>query len=113
MILVVGATGQLGTAIVRKLCDRRLPVRALVRDTSNYNPINRDGVELVFGDLCNKDSLEAACQNVDTIIATANAAVPTQKRDSFRSVDDIGYANLIAAANRAKVRHFIYPSFWD
>jgi uncharacterized protein YbjT (DUF2867 family) len=110
MILVVGSTGQLGTAIVRKLSDRGLPVRAFVRETSNFNAIKRDGIELVFGDLSDRNSLDAACKNVDTIIATANAALPRQKRDSFKSVDDLGYANLIEAAKHAGVRHFIYTS---
>ncbi|MEP7147772.1 MAG: SDR family oxidoreductase [Acidobacteriota bacterium] len=110
MILVVGATGQLGTAIVRKLADRGQPVRALARRTSNYQALDRDGVELVFGDLLDEGSLVAACTNVDTVIATANAAVPTQKRDSFKSVDGLGYVNLIRAAKGSGVRQIIYTS---
>lgn len=110
MIFVVGATGQLGTTIVRKLTDRGLAVRALARRTSNCEALARDGVDLVFGDLRDEPSLDAACQDVETIIATANAAVPTQKRDSFRSVDGRGYENLIRAAKRAGVRQFIYTS---
>lgn len=110
MILVVGATGQLGTAIVRKLADRGLPVRALVRRTSNHKPLTRDGVDIVFGDLRDRSSLEAACSGVHTVIATANAAIPTQKGDSFTSVDGRGYENLIATAKLAGVRQFIYTS---
>lgn len=110
MILVVGATGQLGTAIVRKLADRGQPVRVLVRRTSNHKPLARDGVDLVFGDLRDNSSLEAACRGVETIIATANAAIPTQKGDSFTSVDGRGYENLIGAAKLAGVRQFIYTS---
>ena len=110
VILVVGATGQLGTAIVGKLHDRGRPVRALARRTSNYETLTRRGAEVVFGDLRDEVSLEAACRNIDTIIATANAAVPTQKGDSFNSVDGKGYENLIRAAKRWGVRHFIYTS---
>ncbi len=110
MILVVGATGQLGTAIVRKLTDRARPVRALARRTSNYEQLARDGVDLVFGDLRDESSLDTACRDIETVIATANAAVPTQKLDSFRSVDGRGYENLIGAAKRAGVRQFIYTS---
>lgn len=110
MILVVGATGQLGTAIVLRLKDRGRAVRALARRTSNYEPLLRHHVEVMFGDLLDEPSLDAACRNVETVIATANAAVPTQKRDSFASVDGIGYDNLIRAAKRAGVRQFIYTS---
>src|SRR5690348_4392492 len=75
MILVVGATGQLGTAIVRQLIERGLPVRALVRERSNYAGIKDSGADIAFGDLRDRTSFEAACNDVDTIIATANTAI--------------------------------------
>ncbi len=107
MILVVGATGQLGTVVVRKLEERGKSVRALVRKTSNYQHLVRDGNELVFGDLRNAASLDAACQNIDTVIATANAAVPREEGDSFKAVDDQGYENLINACRQQGVRQFV------
>lgn len=110
VILVVGATGQLGTAIVLNLSARGRPVRALARRTSNHGLLTRHRVNIAFGDLLDEASLDSACRGVDTIIATANAAVPTQKSDSFPSVDGKGYENLIRSAKRAGVRQFIYTS---
>lgn len=110
MILVVGATGQLGTSIVRKLRRDGRPVRSLVRKTSNYSHLLENGAEIVLGDLRDRSSLDAACQGVDTVIATANSALPREKADSFKDVDDKGYDNLINAARDARVRQFIFTS---
>ncbi len=108
--LVVGATGQLGSAVVRKLSERGMPVRAFVRRTSSYEHLKRAGVELVFGDLRDRASLDASCDNIDAVIATANAAVPRERGDSFASVDDQGYRNLIDACVGQGVRQFLYTS---
>lgn len=109
-VLVVGATGQLGTVVVRKLVEHGRSVRAFVRETSNYQHLTRDGIDVAFGDLRDPNSLAAACHNIDTVIATANAAVPREHGDSFKAVDDQGYKNLIEACKRQRVRQFIFTS---
>ncbi len=76
MILVVGATGDLGTTIVRKLVAANQPVRAFVRPTSRYQRFQGGGIELAFGDLRDPASIDAACQGVDVVIATANVNAP-------------------------------------
>ena len=110
MILVVGATGQLGGAIVRRLAERGKPVAALARSTSNRAFLDRLGVEIRTGDLTDRSTINSACRGIETIIATANAAVPSRKGDTFKAVDDLGYQNLIRAAKQNNVRHFIYTS---
>ena len=109
MILVVGATGQLGTAIVRKLVQANKPVRAFVRPTSDHQHLKNLGVELALGDLRDAKSVEQACRNIDVVIATANAVIP-RKGDTFASVEGEGYRNLIAACQQQKVRQFIFAS---
>ncbi len=75
-VLVVGATGQLGTAVVDRLRrERRQRVRALVR-AGSPREFESDGVELAFGDLREAESLVAACKGMATVVATANAVVP-------------------------------------
>jgi uncharacterized protein YbjT (DUF2867 family) len=108
-ILVVGATGQLGTAVVRRLARRGMPVRALVRRGSACGHLEGAGVDLAFGDLREPASLDAACRDAGTIVATANAVVP---RGPYRARDteDVGYANLVAAGRRQGVRRFIFMS---
>src|SRR4026208_1930303 len=108
--LVVGATGELGAVVVRKLVARGTLVRALVRKTSNIEHLRTQPVELIVGDLRDSASLDAACNGIDVVLATANAAVPREPGDSLDSVDDRGNANLIAASTRWGVRHFILVS---
>jgi uncharacterized protein YbjT (DUF2867 family) len=65
MILVVGATGLLGTRICERLRAEEQPVRALVRRTSNPDKVNALtslGCELATGDLKEPSQIHAACQ---------------------------------------------------
>jgi uncharacterized protein YbjT (DUF2867 family) len=109
-MLVVGATGQLGRAAIHKLRARGAYVRALIRRASDVPELARLGVETVPGDLTQPDSLRKACDGVDTIVATATAAIPTRSSDTFDAVERDGYQNLIAAARSAGVRRFVFTS---
>ena len=76
MILVVGATGLLGSEICGQLLARGKRVRALARPTTDPTKTERlrtFGAEVVPGDLRDADSLRAACRGVSTIITTASA----------------------------------------
>jgi len=109
MILVVGATGQLGTAVVRKLVMAGKSVRAFVRNGSRYQHLQGEGVELAFGDLRDPASIAAACQGVDVVIATANAVLP-ESSGGFEAIEGKGYQDLITSCQEAKVKQFIYIS---
>ena len=109
MILIVGATGQLGSAVTRELVNNGQKVRALVRSTSSAAYLKVLGVDLVTGDLRDTVSVRAACQGVNTIIATANVVI-RRAGDDFRSVEGTGYQNLIDSAKQQGVGQFIYAS---
>jgi uncharacterized protein YbjT (DUF2867 family) len=111
MRLVVGATGQLGTRIVRKLLEQGQPVRALVRRSAQYGHIEEAGAELAFGDLRDRGSLDAACRGVDVVIATATAISPGAGGGDVDAVDDDGYENLIEACRAQGVKQFVFASF--
>jgi uncharacterized protein YbjT (DUF2867 family) len=108
-ILVVGATGQLGTAAVHKLAAGRHSVRAFVRPTSNHQHLQGSAVELAFGDLRDKESVDAACTGANAVIATANTVIP-QTKYSFDADEGQGYEALIAACQRHSVRRFVFMS---
>ena len=109
MILVVGATGQLGSKIVRRLLDARRAVRILARPGSAYEPLAALGAEVRLGDLKDRASLDAACAGIDTVITTANTA-RRGGGDNVETVDAQGTSALIDAAAASGVRHFIYVS---
>ena len=72
MVLVVGATGLVGSEVCRLLAKQRIPVRALVRSTSameKVEDLRAHGVELCAGDLKHPASLAEACKGVDAIVS--------------------------------------------
>jgi len=109
MILVVGATGNLGGAVTRMLLAQDQPIRILARSQSNYQPLAEAGAQVVLGDLKQRGSLDAACQGADTVITTANSAARGGE-DTVQTVDLEGNRNLIDAAKAAGIRQFIFVS---
>jgi uncharacterized protein YbjT (DUF2867 family) len=116
MILVVGATGLLGTRVCERLRAEGQPVRALVRRTSDHDKVNALrslGCELAIGDLKEPPQIEAACKGITAVVSTASATLSRQQGDSIESVDLQGQLSLADAAKTAGVRRFIYASFRD
>lgn len=108
-VLVVGASGQLGTRVVQQLAAAQRPVRAFVRPTSQQAHLRLPGVELVHGDLGDVASIDAACRGAGAVIATANAVAPLHG-STFASVEDRGYARLIEACVRNGCGRFVLIS---
>lgn len=114
MILVVGATGDLGGRVTELLRSREQNVRCLVRASTDDTALRKLGVGIVQGDLTLPDSLAAACQDVDTVIATATAIsrrLAGTSAATVRAVDEDGMACLVEAAEAAGVLRFVYVSF--
>lgn len=109
MILVVGATGNLGGVVTRMLLAQGKPVRILARPHSNYQPLAEAGARVAMGDLKDRGSLDTVCQGVDVVITTANSA-GRGGEDNPQSVDLEGNRHLIDAAKAARVNHFIFVS---
>ncbi len=108
-VLVVGASGQLGTRVVHQLVALHRPVRALVRRSSRFEHLRLTGVELVYGDLTDAASIDAACRGAGAVIATANAVAPLNG-STFAAVEDRGYATLIDACRRSDCGRFVLVS---
>ena len=114
MILVAGATGSLGSQIVRRLIDKGEEVRALVRATSDPEKIaslRALGASLFTGNLRDSASLQGACSGVETVISSVSVIVTAQPGDSFQDTDAQGTISLIEAAKKAGAKHFIFVSF--
>src|SRR5579862_3384391 len=70
MILMVGASRQLGGMITQCLLARGEVVRLLVRDTPTSRALEALGAPRVTGDLKERASLDVACRGVDMVITT-------------------------------------------
>jgi len=114
MILVAGATGVLGSEIVRRLVARGGDVRAMVRATSSpekVEALQNAGAEIVRADLKDPQTLAAACAGVSAVISTVTTILTSQPGDSFEATDDQGNRSLIDSAKNAGASKFIFISF--
>ncbi|KAA3660112.1 MAG: SDR family NAD(P)-dependent oxidoreductase [Chloroflexi bacterium] len=109
MILVVGATGVLGTAICKRLLESGEQVRAMTRTPDNAANLKTAGAEIVLGDLCDPASLRRACAGVEKVVASAHS-IMGRGREASKYVDGLGHKDLIDAAKEAGCRHFVYVS---
>ncbi|MFN3325252.1 MAG: hopanoid-associated sugar epimerase [Bryobacteraceae bacterium] len=107
-ILVTGATGFVGWHVARKLRERGLPVRALVRPASKLCEID---AEAVSGDLRDTDSLDRALAGCGVVfhVAADYRLWAKDPEELYRSNVD-GTRNLLEAARKAGVERFVYTS---
>lgn len=114
MILVAGATGVLGSEIVRRLRARGEEVRAMVRVSSapeKVERLERMGAEIVRADVKEPRTLLAACDGVNAVISTITTILTSQPGDSFEATDGEGNKSLIDAAKEAGASKFVFVSF--
>jgi uncharacterized protein YbjT (DUF2867 family) len=67
MILVTGATGNIGSALIQKFVMADIPVRALVRTPEKAQQIVANNVEIAIGDFTQPDSVSAALQGIEKL----------------------------------------------
>jgi NADH dehydrogenase len=107
-VLVVGATGQLGSVITRKLIAAGIPVRALARNAQKLDQFAPQA-EIAAIDLRDVRKLTEACRGIDQIISTANNNLGKGSNSPTRT-DLSNYQNLCAAARNGGVRRLMYLS---
>jgi uncharacterized protein YbjT (DUF2867 family) len=97
MILVIGATGTIGTEVVGQLLAADERPRAFVRDRDKARRLLGERVEPVMGDLERPETIEAALAGVDRVflLTTQSSRQPDWER------------RVIAAAARAGVAHLV------
>ena len=108
MILLTGATGTIGTPLLRRLTAAGEPVRCLVREPRRLGP-ERVRVQIALGDLGNPASFRNAMRGVDTVVHLA-AAIRDQPGGSIEELDAVATLRLVRAAERAGVKRFVFFS---
>jgi len=109
MILVTGATGFVGSHLVKRLRKDGLGVRAVVRTPAKAQALADLGVEVVPGDISDRASLEAAAAGIERVIHLVGI-IQEAPGATFQSVHVDGTRELLEASKKAGVRHFMYQS---
>jgi uncharacterized protein YbjT (DUF2867 family) len=105
-VLVAGATGRQGGAVIRHLLPNGWKLRALTRNPGSQaaQELARQGVEVAQGDLEDPSSLDRAARGVYGIYSVQDFWTVGAKREVQQG------KNLADAAKKAGVQHFVYSS---
>src|SRR5713101_6840816 len=105
-VLVTGATGRQGGAVIRHMLPKGWKLRALTRDPGSHaaRALTQKGVEVVQGDLEDAASIARAAAGVYSIYSVQDFWAVGAKREVQQG------KNLADAAKRAGVKHFVYSS---
>ncbi|MCL2769193.1 MAG: NAD(P)H-binding protein [Solirubrobacterales bacterium] len=108
MLLLTGATGLVGSALLRRLLSDGERVRCLVRDPRRLGA-QRVRVQIALGDLADPPSFRNAMRDVETVVHLA-AAIRDQPRGSIEELSGIATWRMVQAAERTGVRRFLFLS---
>ena len=106
MLLLTGATGLVGSAVLRRLTARGDQVRCLVRDPRRLGA-ERVRVQLAIGDLSDPASWRHALRGVKTVVHLA-ATERDQPRATIEEIDGLAALRLLRAAERAGAERFLW-----
>jgi NAD(P)H dehydrogenase (quinone) len=103
MILVTGATGQLGAAVIKTLLEKTsaTQVAALVRDESKASDLKEKGVDIRVGSYDDTASLDRAMQGIEKVLLIAG----TDEENRLQQ-----HQNVVDAAKKAGVQCIAYTS---
>jgi uncharacterized protein YbjT (DUF2867 family) len=108
VILLTGATGVVGGALLPALLEANHSVRALVREPRGLGA-RRVDVNLALVDLADPHGLRHAVRGVDTVIHLA-AAIRDQPPRRVEEINGLGTLRLLQAAEQAGVERFVFFS---
>lgn len=111
MVLVTGAAGHLGAALVRELLDHGERVRAFVLPQDDVSVLNGMPIDVMTGNVLDRQALRTACAGVDTVYHLAGViSILPGRNPTMRRVNVVGTANVARQARESGVRRMVYVS---
>ncbi len=106
-VLITGGAGFLGINLIRHLLRRGYAPASL--DIADFDYPEKDGVEVIKGDIRNKALVDRAVEGADFVVHTA-AALPLYSPDDIYTTDVVGTRNVLDASLRHGVERFVHVS---
>ena len=108
---ITGASGFVGSAVLRKLIEAGHSVVALVRPNSDRSNLHGLPVEIVTGDLTDPDSFASSLVGCDSLFhVAADYRLWVPKPAEMYETNVTGTRNLMLAAAKAEVERIVYTS---
>ena len=108
-IFLTGATGFVGSHLLRRLLAEGHLVRALVRNVDKAGSLAQQGTELVGGDVVENTGLDEGLPGCDAVIHLVGIIVENRGA-TFERVHHLGTRHVVEAARRNGIRRFIQMS---
>src|SRR3954449_9161084 len=108
VILLTGATGNIGSQVLKRLTAKGERVRVLVRDQRRLGN-ERVRVQIALGDLSDPASFRNALRGVQTVVHLA-ASIRDQPRASLEELNGVPPRRRARAAERARTERFVFFS---
>ena len=110
-ILVTGANGFTGSHLVKRLLKQGHTVKGLVRKSSNLSRLANCDLELVYGDITDKNALKTAMEDVDTVFHTAAyVELGLVDEQEMTRVNLEGTRTVLETAKAAQISKMVYCS---
>jgi len=111
-IAITGASGHIGSCLVRELIIMGAQVKVLVHNFEN--DLAQLDVELIKGNLLDVESLKNLCEGVDVVFhLAATIALDNRNSEQVFAVNVTGTKNIVEASKSARVKKFIHFSSTD
>ena len=111
-ILVLGGTGHFGRQIVKSLIESNKKVKILTRKREKAISILGNKVEIIEGDITNKNIFEKLLQDVDKIVISISAFKPSLIK-KIDIIEKTAVINLLKAAEMNDIKKVVYISTYN
>lgn len=105
--LIIGAHGKIGQILVKKCVEKNISIRAMVRDSNQFQQFEEMGVEAVLGDL--EGDLDVAFDGCDKVIFSAGSGSASSPHKTLL-VDLWGSVRAVEMAEKNNIKQFIMVS---
>jgi len=110
--LITGATGEVGSRVVRQLLERHIRPRVLVRSEEKARSLFEDGVDVCVGDLAAPDSMRGAIRAADTVfLVNVGPAIPERDEAAAMICKEVGVRKIVKLSS-LDVEHGLAIGAW-